>query len=156
LGECEWSVGICCVMLAVMGDRWWKSAVIYEVYPRSFADGNGDGVGDLRGLLAHLDHVAWLGADAIWLAPVNRSPMADMGYDVEDYCDIDPLFGCLDGLDRVVAACHRRGLRLLFDLVPNHTSDQHPWFVASRSSRDDPKRDWYVWRDPRPDGSPPT
>jgi alpha-glucosidase len=143
-------------MLTVMDDPWWKSAVIYQVYPRSFADGNGDGVGDQEGLLAHLDHIAWLGADAIWLSPVNRSPMADMGYDVQDYCDIDPLFGSLDDLDRVVAACHESGLRLLFDLVPNHTSDQHPWFVASRSSRNDPKRDWYVWRDPKPDGSPPT
>jgi hypothetical protein len=124
--------------VAVMDDAWWKLAVVYQVHPRSFADGNGDGVGDLPGLLAHLDHIAWLGADAIWLSPVNRPPMANMGDDVQDYCDIDPLFGSRDDLDGVVAACHESGLRLLFDLVPNHTSDQHPWFVASRSSRNDP------------------
>jgi alpha-glucosidase len=135
---------------------WWQRGVIYQIYPRSFLDSDGDGVGDLPGILDRLDYLTWLGVDAVWLSPVYPSPMADFGYDVSDYCDVDPVFGTLADLDRLLAAAHRRGLRLLLDWVPNHTSDQHPWFLQSRSSRDDPKRDWYVWRDGRPDGGPPT
>jgi alpha-glucosidase len=134
---------------------WWQTGVVYQVYPRSFADSDGDGVGDLPGITAHLDYVAGLGVDAVWLSPVFRSPMADFGYDISDYRDVDPLFGTLSDLDALVAAAHARGLRVILDLVPNHTSDQHPWFAEARSSRDSPKRDWYVWRDPRPDGSEP-
>ena len=140
-----------------MGDAaWWQRGVIYQIYPRSFMDSDGDGVGDLPGVLARLDHLTWLGVDALWLSPVYPSPMADFGYDVADYTGVDPVFGTLDDLDRLVGAAHDRGLRVLLDWVPNHTSDQHPWFQASRSDRDDPKRDWYVWRDPRPGGGPPS
>lgn len=139
----------------VAGAPWWQSAVVYQVYPRSFADGNGDGIGDLPGLLARLPHVASLGVDAIWLSPVFRSPMADFGYDVSDYRDVDPVFGTLADLDRVIGRAHALGLRVLLDWVPNHTSDRHPWFLESRSSRTSPRRDWYVWRDRKPDGSPP-
>jgi alpha-glucosidase len=117
------------------------------VYPRSFADSDGNGVGDLEGVRQHLDHLSWLGVDALWLSPFYPSPMADFGYDVADYCDVDPLFGDLAGFDRLLADAHQRGIKVIVDLVPNHTSDQHPWFEASRRSRDDPKRDWYVWRD---------
>ncbi len=134
---------------------WWQSGVIYQIYPRSFADSDGDGVGDLAGIEARLDHVASLGVDAIWLSPVFPSPMADFGYDVADYCAIDPLFGDLPAFDRLLAAAHARGLKLLLDYVPNHSSDQHPWFVESRSSRTNAKRDWYIWRDPALDGGPP-
>ncbi len=134
---------------------WWKRAVVYQIYPRSFADGNGDGVGDLAGIRRRLDHLVWLGVDALWLSPVYPSPMADFGYDVSDFCDVDPCFGTLAELDGLIADAHARGLRVLLDWVPNHTSDQHPWFVASRSQRTDPKRDWYVWRDPAPGGGPP-
>ena len=140
-----------------MGDtNWWQRGVIYQIYPRSFMDSDGDGVGDLPGILARLDHLTWLGVDAIWLSPVHPSPMDDFGYDISDHTGVDPVFGTMDDLDRLVAAAHARGLRVLLDWVPNHTSDQHPWFVASRSSPADPKRDWYVWRDPRPDGGPPS
>jgi alpha-glucosidase len=134
---------------------WWKTAVVYQVYPRSFADGNGDGVGDLAGLRAQLDHCEWLGVNALWLSPIFRSPMADYGYDVADYCDVDPLFGSLDDLDALIADCHRRDIKLLLDWVPNHTSIEHPWFRESRSDRTNARRDWYVWRDPAPDGGPP-
>ena len=133
---------------------WWQGAVVYQVYPRSFADGDADGVGDLTGLHRHLDHAVDLGADAIWTSPVFRSPMADNGYDVSDYCDIDPVFGDLARFDALLAEAHARGLKLLLDWVPNHTSDQHPWFVESRSSRDNPKRDWYYWRDGSADNPP--
>ena len=134
---------------------WWRSAVVYQIYPRSFADTDGDGVGDLPGITAHLDHLAWLGVDALWLSPFYRSPMADFGYDVSDYCDVDPLFGTLEDFDALVGAAHERGIRVVVDWVPNHSSDQHPWFVESRASRDSAKRDWYLWRDPAPDGGPP-
>ncbi len=134
---------------------WWQKGIIYQIYPRSFQDSNGDGVGDLAGIHSRLDYVESLGVDAIWLSPIFPSPMADFGYDVADYTDIHPLFGSLSDFDRLLAETHRRGLKLLLDLVPNHTSDEHPWFVESRSSRDNPKRNWYIWVDPKPDGSPP-
>jgi oligo-1,6-glucosidase len=128
---------------------WWKRAVTYQVYPRSFADSDGDGVGDLGGIIAHLDHLERLGVDVIWLSPVYRSPMDDNGYDISDYQDVDPLFGSLDQLDELLAKAHAAGIKVLMDLVVNHTSDEHPWFVESRSSTDNPKRDWYWWRPPR-------
>jgi alpha-glucosidase len=134
---------------------WWQRGAIYQIYPRSFADSDGDGVGDLGGIREHLDHIEALGAEAIWLSPFYRSPMADFGYDVSDYCDVDPAFGTLADFDALVEASHARGIRVVVDWVPNHSSDEHPWFEASRSSRDDPKRDWYVWRDSAPDGGPP-
>jgi alpha-glucosidase len=126
---------------------WWRHAVVYQIYPRSFADANSDGIGDLAGVRAHLDHLAWLGVEAIWMSPFYKSPMYDAGYDVADYCDVDPLFGDLDEFDALVDEAHRLGLRILIDWVPNHTSHLHPWFVDSRSSRESPRRDWYVWRD---------
>jgi alpha-glucosidase len=134
---------------------WWERGVVYQVYPRSFQDSDGDGVGDLPGIEARLDYIAALGVDAVWLSPIFPSPMADFGYDVADYCDVEPLFGTLADFDRLLAAAHARGLKLLLDFVPNHSSDRHPWFVESRSSRDNPKRDWYIWRDPAEDGGPP-
>jgi len=133
---------------------WWKSAVVYQIYPRSFCDTNGDGVGDLEGIRRHLDHLAWLGVDAIWISPFFRSPMKDYGYDVSDYCDVDPLFGTLADFDRLLADAHARGLRVLIDWVPNHTSDRHPWFVEARASRTSQRRSWYVWRDGPPDRPP--
>ena len=129
--------------------------VIHHIYARSWMDSDGDGVGDLPGILARLDHLTWLG-DAVWLSPVYPSPGADLGYDVADYTAIDPLFGTMEDMDRLIAAAHDRGLRVPVNWVPNHTSGQHPWFQASRASRDNPRRDWYVWRDPAPDGGPPT
>ena len=134
--------------------------MIYQIYPRSFADANGDGVGDLRGIVEHLDYLNdgtddSLGVAAIWLSPFYRSPMADFGYDISDYTDVDPVFGTLADFDDLLAGAHRRGVKVIVDWVPNHTSDQHPWFVESASSRDSAKRDWYVWRDPAPDGGPP-
>ncbi|WP_442509640.1 alpha-amylase family glycosyl hydrolase [Novipirellula sp. SH528] len=134
---------------------WWERGVIYQVYPRSFQDSDADGVGDLAGIESRLDYLARLGIDAIWLSPIYPSPMADFGYDIADYCGIDPIFGDLAGFDRLLAAVHARGLKLLLDFVPNHSSDQHPWFIESRSSRENPKRNWYIWRDPAPDGGPP-
>lgn len=136
-------------------ERWWQRGVIYEVYPRSFQDSDGDGVGDLRGLIGRLEYLAWLGVDAIWVAPFFPSPMADFGYDVMDYTGVDPLFGTLDDADRLIAAAHRHGLKVIFDYVPNHSSDQHPWFRDSRASRQSSRRDWYIWRDPAPGGGPP-
>lgn len=135
--------------------RWWQRGVIYQIYPRSFQDSNGDGVGDLPGILSRLDYVEWLGVDAIWLSPIYPSPMADFGYDISDYTGIDPVFGTLADFDRLIDEVHRRGLKLVLDFVPNHTSDQHAWFRESRSSRDNPKRDWYIWRSPGPLGGPP-
>ncbi len=134
---------------------WWKRGVIYQIYPRSFQDSDADGVGDLAGIESRLDYLAALGVDALWLSPIFPSPMADFGYDITDYCGIDSVFGDLAGFDRLLAAVHARGLKLLLDFVPNHSSDQHPWFIESRASRESPKRDWYVWRDPAPDGGPP-
>src|SRR5215813_10951881 len=138
-----------------MDIAWWKTGVIYQVYPRSFQDSNGDGIGDLGGILRRLAHFVELGVDAIWLSPIFVSPMADFGYDIADYTAIDPLFGTLADFDRLLAAAHAHGLKLILDLVPNHTSDRHPWFVESRASRTSPKRDWYIWRDPKPGGGPP-
>jgi alpha-glucosidase len=135
--------------------EWWQTGIIYQVYPRSFMDSNGDGVGDLPGIMARLDYLAWLGVEAVWLSPIYPSPMADFGYDVADYTDVHPLFGTLADFDALVAEAHRRGLKVILDLVPNHTSDQHLWFLESRSSRDNPKRDWYIWHDPAPGGGPP-
>jgi len=127
--------------------KWWQRGVIYQIYPRSFQDSNGDGIGDLPGIIRRLDHVVTLGIDAIWISPIYPSPMADFGYDVADYCDVAGIFGSLADLDRLIAEAHSRGLRLILDFVPNHTSNEHPWFLESRSSRDNPKRDWYLWRD---------
>lgn len=138
-----------------MTHAWWRTGAIYQVYPRSFQDSNGDGVGDLEGVRRRLEYFSWLGVDAIWISPIYPSPMHDFGYDVADYCNIDPLFGSLEIFDRLVAEAHARGLKLILDLVPNHTSIDHPWFQASRSSRADPKRDWYIWRDPSPGAGPP-
>lgn len=134
---------------------WWKRAVVYQVYPRSFSDANGDGIGDLRGLIDRIDYLAWLGIDVIWLSPVYPSPQDDNGYDISDYRDIDPLFGSLADFDELIEKMHAHDMRLLMDLVVNHTSDEHPWFIESRSSRNNPKRDWYYWRDRKTDGSAP-
>lgn len=136
------------------GQEWWRTGTVYQVYPRSFADSDGDGVGDLRGVLAHVDHLAWLGVDAVWLSPFYPSPQKDNGYDISDYEGVDPIFGSLEDLDELIAALHGRGIRLILDLVVNHTSDLHPWFVSSRSSKDDPRRDWYVWQDAREGAQP--
>lgn len=135
--------------------EWWQKGIIYQIYPRSYADANGDGVGDLKGIQSKLDYIEWLGVDAIWLSPIFPSPMADFGYDISDYCGIHPLFGTMRDFDELLAEVHRRGLKLILDLVPNHSSDEHPWFVESKSSRDNPKRDWYIWKDPAPEDGPP-
>lgn len=135
---------------------WWRGAAIYQIYPRSFCDANGDGIGDLPGIAARLDYVADLGVDAIWLSPFFTSPMKDFGYDVADYCDVDPIFGTLADFDALVARAHALGLKVIIDQVYAHTSDQHAWFAASRQSRDNPMADWYVWADPKPEGSPPS
>lgn len=134
---------------------WWQKGVIYQIYPRSFMDSDGDGVGDLHGILERLDYLTWLGVDAVWLSPIFPSPMADFGYDVADYTGIHPLFGSMDEFDTLLEAVHAKGLKLILDLVPNHTSNEHPWFKESRSSRDNPKRDWYLWKDPEPGGGLP-
>src|SRR5918993_2308900 len=134
---------------------WWHRGVLYEIYPRSFQDSDGDGVGDLPGIRRRLDYLADLGVDALWLSPFFPSPMADFGYDIVDYCDVDPLFGSLADFDALLADAHARGLKVIVDLVPNHTSAQHPWFRDSRSSRTSAKRDWYIWRDPALGGGPP-
>ncbi|GIE93098.1 glycoside hydrolase family 13 protein [Paractinoplanes rishiriensis] len=139
-----------------MTDLWWKSAVVYQIYPRSFADSDGDGMGDLRGVINHLDHLAELGVDVIWLSPIYQSPQDDNGYDISDYQQIDPLFGDLEAFDELLAGVHHRGMKLIMDLVVNHSSDEHQWFAESRSSRDNPKRDWYWWRPARPGMEPGT
>lgn len=145
---------------AERGTPWWRRGVVYQIYPRSFQDSNGDGIGDLRGVIDRLDYLndgteRSLGVDALWLSPTFPSPMKDFGYDVSDFCGVHPDFGTLETMDELIAGCHRRGIRLLLDYVPNHTSDQHPWFIESHRSRADPRRDWYYWRDPAPGGGPP-
>src|SRR5678815_2175768 len=145
MGESSWRNNFC----------WWQRGIIYQVYPRSFMDSNGDGIGDLGGIRRKLDYLQWLGVDAIWISPIYPSPMADFGYDISNYIDIDPIFGTLNDFDALLADAHGRGLKVLLDYVPNHTSDQHPWFLDSRSSRDSAKRDWYIWRNPKPGGGPP-
>ena len=142
-------------VLAAAHTPWWKGAAIYQIYPRSFADSNGDGIGDLAGITAHLDHVASLGVDCVWISPFFTSPQRDFGYDVSDYCGIDPIFGTLGDFDAMVARAHALGLKLMIDQVYSHTSDQHPWFAASRSGRSGDHADWYVWADAKADGSPP-
>ena len=139
-----------------MTDLWWKRAVVYQIYPRSFADADGDGMGDLRGVIDHLDHLAELGVDVLWLSPIYQSPQDDNGYDISDYQDIDPLFGDLKDFDELLAAAHSKKMKLIMDLVVNHSSDEHPWFVESRSSKDNPKRDWYWWRPAREGMEPGT
>jgi alpha-glucosidase len=134
---------------------WWETGVIYQIYPRSFQDSNGDGIGDLQGIQSRLPYLQDLGITAIWLSPIYPSPMVDFGYDVSDYTDIHPMFGTMDDFMDLLEEVHQRGMKLILDFVPNHTSDQHPWFLESRSSRENPKRDWYIWKDPKPDGSPP-
>jgi len=134
---------------------WWQTGVIYQIYPRSFLDSNGDGVGDLPGIKRKLDYVRWLGVDALWLSPIYPSPMADFGYDISNYTDVHPLFGTLKDLDALLHQAHQRDLKLILDFVPNHTSDEHPWFQQARSSRMNEQRDWYIWHDPAPDGGPP-
>ena len=136
--------------------EWWRGAVVYQVYPRSFADSNGDGVGDLKGVTEHLDHIASLGVDAVWLSPFFTSPMKDFGYDVADYRGVDPIFGTLADFDALIDKAHRLGLRIITDLVFAHTSDQHAWFQESRQSRINSKADWFVWADAKADGSPPS
>ena len=135
--------------------RWWQEGIIYHVYPLSFRDRNGDGFGDLRGIRDSLDYLDWLGVSAIWLSPIYESPLRDFGYDVSDYRRINPMFGTFDDFDGLLNDAHDLGIKLVMDFVPNHTSDRHPWFIESRSSSDNPKRDWYIWRDAEPDGSPP-
>jgi alpha-glucosidase len=138
-----------------MSGAWWQRGVIYQVYPRSFQDSNGDGIGDLKGIERRLDYLADIGVDAVWISPIYPSPMVDFGYDVADYCNIDPRFGTLADFDSLIASAHGRNLRVILDFVPNHSSDQHPWFVESRASRAGFRRDWYIWRDPAPGGGPP-
>ena len=134
---------------------WWKRGTVYQVYPRSFQDTNHDGIGDLKGITRRLDYLAWLGVDAVWISPIYPSPMADFGYDVADYCGVDPIFGHVADFAELVAEAHRHKLKVILDFVPNHSSIDHPWFAESRSSRGNPRRDWYIWRDPAPDGGPP-
>lgn len=134
---------------------WWQKGIVYQIYPRSFADSNGDGVGDLKGIISKLDYLQWLGMQAVWLSPIYPSPMADFGYDISDYTGVHPLFGNMDDFDQLLHEVHQRDLKLILDLVPNHSSSEHPWFLESRSSRDNPKRNWYIWHDPAPDGGPP-
>ncbi|WP_175035466.1 alpha-glucosidase family protein [Burkholderia lata] len=141
---------------AQMSDTWWRGGVIYQVYPRSFADSNGDGIGDLPGVIDRLAYIRALGVDAIWISPFFWSPMKDFGYDVSNYRDVDPLFGTLADFDRLIAQAHALGLKVMVDQVLSHSSDQHPWFVESRSDRDNPRAGWYVWSDPQADGTPPT
>src|SRR6202048_4174403 len=145
-------------MISEMNRRdefWWRHGVFYQIYPRSFPDSNADGVGDLKGIIDRLPHLQSLGIDAIWLSPIFPSPMADFGYEIADYTGLDPLFGPMEDFDALVEAAHVAGLKVILDLVPNHTSDQHPWFIESRKSRDNPQRDWYIWREPAADGRPP-
>lgn len=142
-------------MTKALNNNWWRGGVLYQIYPRSFADSNGDGIGDLPGITAKLEHVAALGADGIWLSPFFKSPMKDFGYDISDYCDVDPMFGTIAQFSTLVERAHALGLKVMIDQVLSHSADQHPWFVESRASRDNPKADWYVWADPKEDGNPP-
>src|SRR6266403_3653252 len=137
------------------GRQWWQNAVFYEIYPRSFADSNNDGIGDLNGITSKLDYLKELGVDAIWITPCYPSPQVDFGYDVSDYENIDPMYGTLQDFDRLTSEAQKRGIYIIMDFVMNHSSDQHKWFIDSRSSRDNPKRDWYVWRDGKGPGQPP-
>jgi len=141
--------------MAMSAKSWWRNGIFYQIYPRSFQDSNADGVGDLKGIVERLPYLRALGVDAVWLSPIFPSPMADFGYDISDYIGIDPLFGTMEDFDTLITAAHSGGLKVILDLVPNHTSDLHPWFIASRSSRDNPKRDWYIWHEPGADGGPP-
>ena len=143
-------------LVAQSASPWWRGATIYQVYPRSFADSNGDGVGDLAGITAHLDYIAGLGVDMVWLSPFFKSPMRDFGYDVADYCDVDPIFGSLGDFDALISRAHALGLKVIIDQVYAHTSDEHNWFKDSRASRNGAKADWYIWADAKPDGSPPS
>jgi alpha-glucosidase len=138
-----------------LATTWWKHGVIYQIYPRSFSDTNSDGIGDLEGVIERLDYLVWLGVDAVWLSPIYPSPMADFGYDITNYCDIAPVLGDLACFIRLLHEAQRRGIKIILDLVPNHTSDQHPWFIDSSASRTSGKRDWYIWRNGKPDGTPP-
>jgi alpha-glucosidase len=135
--------------------QWWQHGIVYQIYPRSFRDTNGDGIGDLPGIVEKLDYLSWLGVEALWVSPIYPSPMADFGYDVADYCNVDRIFGSLSDMDRLIREAHQRKLRVILDFVPNHSSDRHPWFVESRSSRNNPKRDYYIWRDAKESGEPP-
>lgn len=135
--------------------HWWQTGIIYQVYPRSFQDSNADGIGDLKGILQRLDYLQWLGVTAIWISPIYPSPMADFGYDISDYTGIYPIFGTMDDFDALLQQAHEKGIKIILDLVPNHSSNEHPWFLESRSSRENPKRGWYIWKDPREDGSEP-
>jgi len=141
--------------LSLDSHAWWQTGIIYQIYPRSFMDSDGDGTGDLPGIISKLDYLQWLGIEGVWVSPFFRSPMADFGYDVSDYCDIEPVFGTMDDFDRLVSEAHERGLKIILDFVPNHTSEQHSWFLESASSRDNPRRDWYIWRDAKANGDPP-
>lgn len=141
--------------MAASDNQWWQRGIFYQIYPRSFQDSNGDGVGDLKGIIDRFPYLRRLDVDAIWLSPIFPSPMADFGYDICDYTAIDSVFGTMADFELLIDAAHASGLKLVLDLVPNHSSDQHPWFVESRSSRSNPRRDWYIWRDPAPDGGPP-
>ena len=127
--------------------KWWQKAVIYQIYPRSFLDSDGDGIGDISGIVSKLDYIKSLGVDAIWLSPVLKSPQDDNGYDISDYQDIDPMFGSLEQMKLLLEEANKRGLKILMDMVLNHTSDEHPWFIEAKKSRENPKHDWYVWRD---------
>ncbi|CAN5805356.1 hypothetical protein BH23ACT11_BH23ACT11_27870 [soil metagenome] len=138
-----------------IGRSWWQRGVVYQIYPRSFQDSNGDGIGDLPGIIARLGYLQWLGVDAVWISPFYPSPMTDFGYDVSNYTDIHPMFGTLEEFDELVKEAHARDLKAILDFVPNHSSDEHLWFLESHSSKDNPKRDWYIWADAAPDGGPP-
>ncbi len=134
---------------------WWQRGVIYQIYPRSFMDSNGDGIGDLRGVISKLGYLKWLGVDALWLTPINPSPMKDFGYDISNYCDVHPLFGSMKDFDELLSEVHQMGLKLILDFVPNHTSSEHSWFIESRQSKMNAKKDWYIWKDPSKEGGPP-
>jgi alpha-glucosidase len=135
--------------------KWWQTGVFYQIYPRSYQDSNGDGIGDLKGIIRRLDYIKWLGIKAVWISPFYPSPMKDFGYDISDYTGVDPIFGSMADFEELLAEVHKRDMKMILDLVPNHTSDQHPWFLESRASRDNPRRDWYIWKDALEDGSPP-